>query len=273
MARETQLDTHEIDKLLADEDFIDDFSFAPDDDKPEGGDLLEIEIEEDDEAPAGDQLPDPESAVPTAGETAVGTAGETEADPFPELDHDALELDFSSPEKSGRGWLKLAIAGAVVLWLAQALTVTFLLRQPRKIPGIVQKLAAVQRLGPEPEAPPAAPVAASGESAAEKIKPEMFILSVYLPIYSLKGLKVFSANLEVVQFPGIEYLGEKEQKKLQEGLRELLRRAVDKQLYEEQSNVKDRLAAMIIPYVQDFFRKRGVDLKRVRIKLLNCFLK
>jgi len=199
---------------------------------------------------------------------------ETDATPSPEPDHDELELDFTSPGKSGRGWLKLAIAGAVVLWLAQALVVIFLLRQPQKFPGIIQKLAAEQRFEPQPQTPPQTPLAASAENAVEKkAEPEMFTLSVYLPVYSLKGLKVFSANLEIVQFPGTDYLSEKEQKSLQEGLRELLRQAVDKHLYEEQSNLKDRLAAMIIPYIQDYFRKRGVDLKRVRIQLLNCFLK
>jgi len=135
MDRETQLDTHDIDKLLDEDDFIDDFDFSED---------------------SSDQFVDVDSDLD--GESNADLAGESGFDEFTideslvegssaeagvaavALELDDLECATSESGKRALQGFKIVIILAVIFWLVQLFGVLYLLKQPVIIPGTLRPM-------------------------------------------------------------------------------------------------------------------------------------
>ncbi|MBN2810111.1 MAG: hypothetical protein JXR80_11515 [Deltaproteobacteria bacterium] len=279
MARETQLDTHEIDKLLADDDFIDDFDFSEDlsDQFVDAEGHRDGDVEEDSDDIFGSEVD--ESAADDflfEGDVLAGGPGVVASEDIMAsvaLDFDSLDLSgHDDPGRYVARSLKAAIGLALVFWLAQVFGVVYLLRQPVVISAAMQPLAAETDLLHVSPNLPATPVVSKSEVVADPDQPEIFLFTIYLPLYSLEGLKVFSAEVEVVQFQETGRVLGDEQKKLQDGLRISLRDAIGQRLREEIVDVNAYLSALIIPYIEKFFSDREVDLSRVTIRINNPYV-
>ncbi len=262
MDRETQLDTHDIDKLLDDDDFIDDFDFSGDlsdefvdADSDLDGDLDEFIIEE---SPVEEKSAEAEVVV--SGEEVASVA----------LELDDLEFDsLGGVKTAGRG-LKIVIGLAVILWLVQLFGALYLLKQPVIIRDEIRPLTAEIDLSKVPLAASDAS-ALEGEVAvsADYSQPEIFTFTVYLPLYSLDGLQVFSAEVEVVQFQESGRLIGAGQKRLQESLRLFLQESISQRLREEIVDVRGYLTSMITPHIKNYFNERQIDLEDVKIRIHN----
>ena len=271
MDRETQLDIHEIDKLLDDDDFIDDFDFSEDDSDQfvdaegvdEGESELEIEFDLD-----GSAIEETSVGGESDGAGVVG-AQDVIASVALELD----DLEFDSPgigKASARG-LKIVIGLVVILWLAQLFGVLYILKQPVIIRDEIRPLTAAIDLSlpSQSSSETAADLSEDMVVAANPFEPDIFLFTIYLPLYSLDGLKVFSAEIEIVQFQKSGRLAAAGQKKLQESLRFLLQEAIGERLREEIVDVRGYLTAMIAPHIEVFFSDRRVDLEKVKISIIN----
>ncbi len=283
MARETQLDTHEIDKLLDDDDFIDDFDFSEDlsDQLVDADSNLDGELAEESDSLDDDfefELDEPEiEGLAVEDEPVAGGAGVVASED--ELDCVALEidgLDFGShkvAKVSSRG-LKIVIGVAVVVWLVQFFLVIYLLKQPLTIRDEIRPLAVEIDLSQKLQPVSESVTGAVDELvvAADPAEPDIFLFNIYLPLYSLEGLKVFSAEIEVVQFQESGRLVGDGQKKLQESLRLLLQEEIGERLREEIVDVKSHLTSLIAPHIEAFFNERQVDLSKVKIRIHNPYV-
>lgn len=282
MDRETQLDTHEIDKLLDDDDFIDDFDFAEDlsdqfvdaeghlDGEPEG----EVEDKSKGESEFDlDEFVIEESPVEGSSDGA-GVVASEDVIASVALELDDLEFaDFGVFKTTVRG-LQIAVGLAAILWLVQFFGVIYLLKQPVIIRDEIQPLTAETDLfqPPQPSSEMAVDLVEEMVGAANPAEPDIFLFTLYLPLYSLDGLKVFSAEIEIVQFQESGRLVAAGQQKLQESLRLLLQEAIGERLREEIVDVKDHLTSMIIPHIENFFNERQVDLNKVKIRIHNPYV-
>ena len=276
MARETQLDIHEIDKLLADDDFIDDFDFSEDlsDQFVDADDILDEDLADDSESQSPSDLDEPTIKESSAEEVADGAGVVVSSDVIASVVQEFDNLEFASlgVGKTATRGLKLVIGLATILWLTQLFGVLYLLKQPVIIRDEIRPLMAETDFSrpPQPSAETAATVLAEEMAVATNpAEPDIFLFTLYLPLYSLDGLQVFSAEIEVVQFQESGRLVVAGQKKLQEGLRLLLQEAIGERLREEIVDVKGHLTSMIIPYLENFFSERQVDLNDVKISIHN----
>lgn len=276
MARETQLDTHDIDKLLDDEDFIDDFDFSENlsDEFVDAGDNLDGELGE---ALAGESDLDEfilEESPIEGSSDGVSVVASRE-----ELATVALEIDgfefagLGSGKPVVRG-LKVVIGMAVILWLMQFFGVLFLLKQPVIIRDKTQPLAAEIVLAQGSQAISDTDIVSADEVAvvANSSQPESFIFTLYLPLYSLDGLQVFSAEVEVVQFQESGRLIGAGQKNLQESLRLSLQESISERLREEIVDVKSHLTSKIAPHIENYFSERQIDMNDVKIRIHNPYV-
>ncbi|MEA1921136.1 MAG: hypothetical protein U9N63_00610 [Pseudomonadota bacterium] len=276
MERETQLDTHDIDKLLDDDDFIDDFDFSGDssDEFVDADSDLDSDLDgELDDELAGESDLD-EFAIdepPAEGRSAgAGVVASGEELASVALEIDDLEFDSSGGGKTAARGLKIVISLAVIFWLAQLFGVLYLLKQPVIIRDEIRPLTAEIDLSK-------VPLAASDASALEEevavaadySQPEIFNFTIYLPLYSLDGLQVFSAEVEVVQFQESGRLIGAGQKRLQESLRLFLQESIGERLREEMVDVRGHLSSMITPHIENYFNDRRIDLKDVKIRIHN----
>ena len=285
MAQETQLDTHEIDKLLADDDFIDDFDFSEDlsdqfvdaeghlDEESEDdlGDDFDFELDEPkSEAPELEEFLDGEDSG--AGGAGVVASGDELASVALELD--GLDFTSSAVSKVSSRGLKVAIGAAVLFWLLQLSGVIYLFKQPIIIRDEIQVLTAEIDLSQTSQIVSEVPAEKTDEVvvAGDPDEPDIFLFTLYLPLYSLEGLKVFSAEIEVVQFQGGGRVVGDGQKKLQESLRFLLQEEIGDRLREELVDVKSHLSAMITPHIEKFFSDRQIDLSKVKIRIHNPYV-
>ncbi|MEA3334055.1 MAG: hypothetical protein U9Q58_10745, partial [Pseudomonadota bacterium] len=203
MARETQLDTHDIDKLLDDDDFIDEFDFSGDssdefidaDSDLDGALDGELAGESDldefiiDESPAEGR---PAGAGVVASEDELASVA---------LEIDDLEFDSLGSGKTADRGLKIVIILAVIFWLAQLFGVLHLLRQPVIIRDEIRPLTTEIDFSKKSLVDSdAAALEEEVAVVADYSQPEIFNFTIYLPLYSLDGLQVFSAEVEVVQF-------------------------------------------------------------------------
>ncbi len=271
MPRETQLDTHEIDKLLDDDDFIDDFDFSEDLDEQFAGaeDDLEEAAVADDAAPAADADSGVEDELNAgAGSRKVGELV------------DELDLDFGDLEDfklggartatRGSRILKLVVALLVLLWLVQLAGVIYLFRRPVIIRDRIQPLAAEISVKPAVSTPePAAPASVKAASFDE---PDIYVFTNYVKLYSLDGLKVFSVEVEVVQYQKTRRLTDAEKVLLKESLRQALADAVADHMREEVVDLSAQLTALIVPQIEKFFIARGIDPKDVKIRAHNPYI-
>ena len=266
MDRETQLDTHDIDKLLDEDDFIDDFDFSED---------------------SSDQFVDVDSDLD--GESNADLAGESGFDEFTideslvegssaeagvaavALELDDLECATSESGKRALQGFKIVIILAVIFWLVQLFGVLYLLKQPVIIRDEIRPLAAEINLSRDSPANVDAADSSVGEVAvaADYSQPEIFIFTIYLPLYSLNGLQVFSAEVEVVQFQESGRLIGAGQKKLQDDLRFFMQETIRGRLREEIVDVKGYLTALITPFIENYFNERQIDLNDVKIRIHN----
>ncbi len=278
MARETQLDTHEIDKLLADDDFIDDFDFSEDlsDQFVDLDDNLDEELEDDFEieivSDLDESVIEESSAKVDSGGAGVVASEDVTASVALELD----DFDFAGVEvaKTAARGLMIVVVVAGILWLAQLLGVIFLLKQPVIIRDEIRPLTAESDLFQKPQPGAEAVVDSADEMsvAVNPAEPDVFFFTIYLPLYSLDGLKVFSAEIEVAQFQESGRLVAAGQQKLQESLRLLLQEAMGERLREEVVDVKTHLTSMITPYIENFFNERQIDLDKVKIRIHNPYV-
>ena len=273
MAQETQLDIHEIDKLLADDDFIDDFDFSEDLSAQfvDAEDILDEDLVDDSESHIPSDLD--ESAI-EASSSEVGVGGVVSSDVIASVSQELNNLEFASfgVGKNPTRSLKIAVGLAVILWLTQLFGVLFLLKQPVIIRDEIRSLTVETDFSrpPQPSAETVAPVSVEEMVVTTNpAEPDIFLFTLYLPLYSLDGLQVFSAEIEVIQFQESGRLLVAGQKKLQEGLRLLLQEAIGERLREEIVDVKGHLTSMIIPYLENFFSERQVDLNKVKISIYN----
>ncbi len=287
MARETQLDTHEIDKLLADDDFIDDFDFSEDssdqfvdaegnlggefeDESDEDFELDEPELDESelDESDLGES--------PLEKNTAGGAGVIASEDELASVALEINDLDFTASKvgKTASNVLKIAIGFAIACLLAQVFGVIYLFKQPLTIRDEIQSLVAETDLsqGLKPVSEMGADVVDELVVVANSADPDIFLFNVYLPLYSLEGLKVFSAEIEVVQFQESGRLTGDGQKKMQESLRVLLQEEIGVRLREEIVDVKGHLSSLITPHIETFFEERRVDLSKVKIRIHNPYV-
>lgn len=291
MVKETQLDTHEIDKLLADDDFIDDFDFSEDisdqlvdteshiDDESEDeseddlNDDFEFELDEpESEDPEIEELSDVDGAGDTDGGAAVVASQDELADVA--LDFDNLDFSITAGSKGLSRGLKMALGVAVFLWVLELSGVIYLLKQPVVIRDEKRPLAAEIDLSQPPPLISETVTEKDAEVlvAGDPDKPEIFLFTIYIPLYSLEGLKVFSAEVEVVQFQEGRRLVGDGQKQLQESLRSLLQEEVGGRLREEIVDVKSHLSGMIVSHIEKFFNERQVDLSKVKIRIHNPYV-
>ena len=270
MARETQLDTHEIDKLLADDDFIDDFDFSEDfsDQFVDLEDHLDEGSEDDSE---GESEPATESSSTKGDSGGAGVVAAEDVTASVALEFDSFEFASAGAGKITSQGLKIAVGLALIFWLVQLFSVLFLLKQPVIIRDEIRPLTAETDLS-RPSQPSAVPAAGSVEEmavAVNPLEPEIFTFTLYLPLYSLDGLKVFSAEIEVIQFQESGRLVAAGQRKLQESLRLLLQESMGGRLREEIVDVKTHMTSMINPHVENFFIERKIDLDNVKIRIHN----
>ena len=276
MAQETQLDTHEIDKLLADDDFIDDFDFSEDlsDQFVDAEEALDEEPEEDSESHKQSDLDESAIEESLVEEVVDGAGVVASSDVIASVAREFDSLEFASfgVGKTAASGLKIAVGLAAILWLAQLFGVLFLLKEPVIIRDEIRPLTAETDFSrpPQPSAETASTISAEEMAVAiNPAEPDIFLFTLYLPLYSLDGLQVFSAEIEVVQFQESGRLVVAGQKKMQEGLRFLLQEAIGERLREEIVDVKGHLTSMIIPYLENFFSERQVDLNDVKISIHN----
>ena len=279
MAQETKLDTHEIDKLLADDDFIDEFDFSEDqtDQFVDSEGHLDGESEDDFEFELDEpELDESESEeLQVEDDSGVGGAGVVASeDVLASVALDIDDLDFFASQTVGKAAsliLKIAIGVAAVLWLAQLFGVIYLLKQPITIRDEIQPLAAETDLSRPPQliSETTADLVDEMAVATNPAEPDILLFNIYLPLYSLEGLKVFSAEIEVVQFQESGRVVGDGQKKLQESLRLLLQEAIGERLREEIVDVKAHLSSLITPHIEKFFSDRQVDLSKVKIRIQN----
>ena len=276
MAQETQLDTHEIDKLLADDDFIDDFDFSEDlsDQFVDAEEALDEEPEEDSESHKQSDLDESAIEESLVEEVAGGAGVVASSDVIANVAREFDSLEFASfgVGKTTASGLKIAVGLAAILWLTQLFGVLFLLKEPVIIRDEIRPLTAETDFSrpPQPSAETASTISAEEMAVATNpAEPDIFLFTLYLPLYSLDGLQVFSAEIEVVQFQESGRLVVAGQKKMQEGLRLLLQEAIGERLREEIVDVKGHLTSMIIPYLENFFSERQVDLNDVKISIHN----
>ncbi len=272
MPRETQLDTHEIDKLLADEDFIDDFDFSQSDENSR----KETEGEQSEGKSAAADDEEELNSDPTAARKISAPASETMVSGVTEeLEQDVFELDFFSPGISAASsrTLKLVAAGLVLLWFVQLGAVAWLLHRPLRMPAVRQPLVAMELpVEKPPDLPVADSVAVKENKPEVAAKPILCPVAVYLPIYSLSGLKIFSVDLQIVQHPGAVVLSQAETEQLAVGLRSALEKIVGRKLYEEQSDLKERLTVAARKFVIAFLRERRRNLERFEVRLVGSIL-
>jgi len=272
MARETQIDTHDIDKLLNDDDFIDEFDFSEDLadefidaesalDEELGG---ELEVESDlDEFII--EEPSAEGRLSGAGVVASGDELASVALEFNGLEFGTIT---TAAKAEGRGF-KIVICLAVIFWLVQLFGVLYLTRQPVVIRDEIHPLTAEIDLSQKPLTNADIPVSDEAAAAVDSSQPEITIFTLYLPLYSLDGLKVFSAEVEVAQFQERGRLIGEGEKELQKCLRIFLQQAIGERLREEIVDVKGYLIAEITSYIENYFIERQVDLNKVKIRIHN----
>ena len=276
MAHETKLDIHEIDKLLADDDFIDDFDFSEDDSEQfvdaEGLDEgeSEIEIEFDLDGPATEETATEETSVAEVSD-GVGVVGAQDVIASVDLELDSFEFGSLVTGMDSARVLKIAIGLVTILWLVQLFGVLYILNQPVIIRDEIRPLTAATDLSPPSQPSPevAANLSEDMAVAVNSLEPDIFLVTFYLPLYSLDGLKVFSAEIEVIQFQENGRLVVAGQKKLQESLRLLLQDAIGERLREEIVDVNSYLTAMITPHIENFFSHRQVNLEKIKISIIN----
>ncbi len=276
MAQETQLDTHEIDKLLADDDFIDDFDFSEDlsDQFVDAEEALDEEPEEDSESHKQSDLDESAIEESLVEEVVDGAGVVASSDVIASVAREFDSLEFASfgVGKTTASGLKIAVGLAAIRWLTQLFGVLFLLKEPVIIRDEIRPLTAETDFSrpPQPSAETASTISAEEMAVATNpAEPDIFLFTLYLPLYSLDGLQVFSAEIEVVQFQESGRLVVAGQKKMQEGLRLLLQEAIGERLREEIVDVKGHLTSMIIPCLENFFSERQVDLNDVKISIHN----
>ncbi|HDS17256.1 MAG TPA: hypothetical protein ENN66_11750 [Proteobacteria bacterium] len=273
MDRETQIDTYDIDKLLADDDFIDDFDFAAD-----SGEQF---VGEDDSSWAEEELPETaaapaakagletegyrQSSTPPAGTGVLGSVDVMAeiADGF-----DAVKLEGLAILSEGRSpWLKGSIAVLVLVWLAQFFVVLSLLGKPVVIRDAIRPLAAQSGPSQPPSLTAESPGAEAGTAAAVADGPDLITINFYLPMYSLDGLKVFNAEVEIARFAGEKPFPGTAATELQGFLRQLLQDKIGRRLWEQIPQAQIFLEEEIKLGSEAFLVRQGVDLEQVQIRV------
>lgn len=277
MARETQLDTHEIDKLLADDDFIDDFNF----DEEEDIDFVidqedESEPEAEPEPPAVEPAPElkSETPAPESPSEAVSSAGNGSpaglvvaenimaevADEFDGLDLTGLVGRVPRP----RGIKLLALIALFALFI-QLVLVVILLRRPVLIRTVSQVLTAEIDLAAAPAPVPAAEVLAGAQIPVPD-EPQVLMFQLFAPLYSLKGLKVVSLEIEVIQFPPHMQLGPVEQENLKVILGRRLRGLLAGEMREKIKDLTTLLEGPLREEIEGFFAARELEPAKLEIR-------
>ncbi len=281
MSRETQLDTHEIDKLLDDEDFIDDFDFSDDqDDQFAGVEDGSAESLGDDPAPAAADTDldafvlDDEPGESGTLENRPASADTDEPVVDLNLNLDNIELGHDRVVKPGSRLLQVIVGLVVLLWLVQLGGVIYLLRRPVVVRDQVRPLAVETTVQPvaektdsEGETPP--PESVNSESPVE---PDIYVFTSYVKLYSLDGLKVFSVEIELVQYQKKGRLTDAEKVVLKESLRQALAESVAGHMREEVVDLSAQLMAIIVPHIEQFFVARGVDPAEIKIRVHNPYI-
>ncbi|RLB71969.1 MAG: hypothetical protein DRH03_05255 [Deltaproteobacteria bacterium] len=277
MSRETQLDTHEIDKLLDDDDFIDDFDFSDDqDDQFAGIEDSSAESLDDDLAPAAADtdldtfIIDDEPGKSETLETGRGSVVTNELAEALDLNFDNFEIDYGRFGKSRGKLLPVVVGLVVLLWLAQLGGVIYLLRQPVVVRDQNQPLAVETTVQPMAEKSDSedvtAPESVDSESPEE---PDIYVFTSYVKLYSLDGLKVFSVEIELVQYQKRGRLTDAEKVVLKESLRQVFAESVAGHMREEVVDLSAQLMAIIVPHIEHFFSARGVDPEKIKIRVHN----
>jgi len=280
MARETQLDTHEIDKLLDDDDFIDDFDFSDDqDDQFAGVEGSSAESLDNDLAPSAADTDldefvfDDEPGESETIEKRQASAGPDEPVVDLDLNLNNIELGNDRAVKPGTRLLQVIVGLVVLLWLMQLGGVIYLLRRPVVVRDQIRPLAEETTVHPVSEKTDSedevSPVSVNSEAAEE---PDIFVFTSYVKLYSLDGLKVFSVEIELVQYQKKGRLTDVEKVMLKESLRQAFAGSVSGHMREEVVDLSSQLMAIIVPHIEHFFVARGVDLENIKIRVHNPYI-
>ena len=274
MSRETQLDTHEIDKLLADDDFIDDFDF----DEDESLDFVDEGLGTHDDSALGleddpvVEAPDDFSLAATAPTPEVSGLVASE-EIMAEVAHDLDDLELSNwfSRRSRKSHFTIFAALALLLLVSQVLLMIYLWQRPVLIRDQARALSPEVDLRQKPAPQPlVSPV--SEEALPLPDQPQVILYKFYTPIYSLNGLKIINSEIEVVQFPPGAHLNEVEQKNLEIILGRRLRTLTETLMKEEIKDIQNLFGPKIIGLIQDFFNQRGRPEGKLEIRIIGLHI-
>ncbi len=277
MSRETQLDTHEIDKLLDDDDFIDDFDFGDDlDDQFAGAGDASAESLADDLAAPADDVDIDEFILEddfAGNDTVAAEPGAAEPDePVVELDLELGDLELGRDRKLKRGGrvLQIVVGLVVLFWLIQLAGVIYLVRRPIIVRDQIRPLSVETVV--KPAASTSEPAVRAPVQSESYDEPDIYVFTSYVKLYSLDGLKVFSVEIEVVQYQKSGRLTDAEKVMLKESLRQALAGSVAGHMREEVVDLSAQLMAIIVPHIEKFFVERGVDPEKIKIRVHNPYI-
>ncbi|MBW1644928.1 MAG: hypothetical protein JRJ56_01190 [Deltaproteobacteria bacterium] len=181
MGRETELDDLELEKLLEDDDFLEDFDV----------DELAEDLLVDDSPPAAGETVDPE-AVPAAAAASAPTAP---AEP-------AAAKPAAAPSSRPRRRLLLPLLLALLVMLLLAPQVYFAARLVQRRPVIrSQVLPVTPPVMTSPASLPAAEDADLPAKAAAPALEDITTFSFFYPLYSLEGLQVLGVDIRLIFSP------------------------------------------------------------------------
>jgi hypothetical protein len=190
-----------------------------------------------------------------------------------DLDLDNIELGHDRVVKPGSRLLPVVVGLVVLLWLVQLGGVIYLLRRPVVVRDQVRPLAVETTVQPVSEKPePEGEVSPKSVDSESPEEPDIYVFTSYVKLYSLDGLKVFSVEIELVQYQKKGRLTDIEKVMLKESLRQAFAESVAGHMREEVVDLSAQLMAIIVPHIEQFFSARGVKPEEIKIRVHNPYI-
>lgn len=249
MTREADLDDLDLDKLLEEDDFLEDFEF----DESEGDFYLD-----------GDGLPLPSS-----------TAGSAPSSPVAPVSAVAAVPDAGGGERgpgrlarlAGSRWLPmLCYVGSALVLVGQLFLAGRMINNRRQpVRSSPQVIALVEIIEPGSAATPPSTTDAAVEKA--EIAPEIISFHYVYQLYSLAGLRVLGADVHLVFAVGADRLPDAAEISAgREAVSVALGERVGRRMMEEIEQREQLFTRFIIDTLTDFFTGRGYPLESVQLE-------
>jgi hypothetical protein len=244
MARKAELDDLDLDKLLEEDDFLEDFEFDESD-----GDFI---LDDDDglTSSASRSAPMSPAAVPPLAPAVGEDEGEKGLSPLDRF--------------AGTRWLAiLCYVGSALVLGGQLLFAGRIVTRRQPVRSSPRELAVVEVVAPDTALSP--PAAAGGERA--EIAPEVISFHFVYQLYSLTGLKVLGTDVHLVFAVGADRLPDAaEITAAREAVRAMLAERVGRRMVEEIDQQEQFFSRAIIATIKAFFTGRGYPLKSVQLE-------